>query len=157
MKLRIPDQFRVSAEAMQKATTRTPRTNPERPAFDEDKLLRLVGKADRLHHAHQALTEQRDKALQRVRELERHAAWLDERGHAMAGDGEAAAENQHQAEKLEQDLDRAQREFDRLDEAWEESRAEYREARALASRLEEYARNELGWSRPGEPAQYATT
>ncbi|MCC5811296.1 MAG: AAA family ATPase [Ectothiorhodospiraceae bacterium] len=157
MKLRIPDSFRVSSEAMQKAVTRNPRTEPERPAFDEAKLLRLLDKADRLHHAHAAVTEQRDQALQRVRELERHAAWLDERGHAMAGDGDAATENQHQAEKLEQDLDRAQREFDRLDEAWEDSRGQYRQARALATRLEDYARDELGWTRPGEPTNHATT
>jgi uncharacterized protein (DUF3084 family) len=157
MKLRIPDQFRVSAEAMQKATTRTPRTNPERPAFDEDKLLRLVGKADRLHHAHQALTEQREQALQRLRELERRAAWLDQRGAAMGTDAEAGEFNQAEAERLESDIDRAAREFERLDQTWEQSRAEYREARGLASRLEDFARQELGWTRPGEPTNHATT
>ncbi len=157
MKLRIPDQFRVSAEAMQKATTRTPRTNPERPAFDEDKLLRLLGKAARLHHAHQAMTEQREQALQRLRELERRAAWLDQRGSAMGADAEAGEFNQSEAERLEAEIDRAAREFERLDQTWEQSRAEYREARGLASRLEDFARQELGWTRPGEPTNHATT
>ncbi|MFW5453526.1 AAA family ATPase [Thioalkalivibrio sulfidiphilus] len=120
-------------------------------------MLRLLDKAERLHHAHQALTEQREQALQRLRELERRAAWLDQRGAAMGTDAEAGEFNQSEAERLESEIDRAAREFERLDESWEASGAEYREARALASRLEEYARNELGWSRPGEPTQYATT
>ncbi len=147
MKLRIPDQFRVSAEAMRKAVQREPRPEPARVEFDESRLLEIMDQAEAMAGAHAAVDKQRADALDAVRDLERQIGWLE--GRAGALDGEAADDDQAQLERLHQRLEAAQRRLDDLDGRWEESGRRLKAARALAERLKRYAIDELGWVPPG--------
>lgn len=147
MKLKIPDGWRVTPDAMRKAITREPRQEPARVEFDEARLLEIIDQAEAMAGAHAAIDKQRSDALDTVRDLERQIGWIE--GRAGALDGEAADDDQHQLERLHDRLEAAQRRLDDLDGRWEESGRRLKAARALAERLRKYAETELGWRAPG--------
>ena len=147
MKLRIPDGWRVTPDALRKAVQREPRPEPARVEFDESRLLDILDRAEALAGAHAAVDKQRAEAMDSVRDLERHVGWLEGRAGALTG--EAADDDQAQLERLHQRLEDAQRRLDHLDQQWETSGRRLKAERQLAERLRKYAETELGWRAPG--------
>jgi len=155
MKLRIPDGWHVTTEAMRKALQREPQPEPVRIEFDESRLLDILDRAEALAGAYAAIDKQRIDAIDMVREIKRQIGYFESQAGALTG--EAAKYDQKQLERLYDRLEDAQRRLDQLDGRWEESGKRLRAARALADRLKQYATEELGWVPPGEDKTYQTT
>ena len=155
MRLNIPDAFRVSQGAIDKALHREPQPEPApQPSFNESKLLTLRDQAAERHAEYLSVDKRRSQALDQVRDLERQLRQL---GHWPASTAAAAEHQAAQRDRLVGDLERAEAEFRRLDQRWNEASARSKQARAIARHLTEYAKKNLGWREPGQPEDYTIT